>query len=248
MCNDKNVYCIAYINNKLSDKLERDLEKADMPISVKIPMVRILKKQFKGKQHFVDVPLMLNYGFVKVPESQLTNPEFFIQIRQKINCIVGFPKVLGEKIPTIATATIMEVKRVIRMGRKLSVFTGLDFNTVEGRDIIRKNYEPHVNDNGQWVEGKLICLKGYPFHEVDAKVCRIKFKKEEVDVILQLGSGDKITSQPATVSFANLFYSVYDDGLSEEMRENSIEGIQENSSDDLIFDKLQHKAYGTDLY
>tara|TARA_R110001632_G_scaffold228435_1_gene363615 strand:- start:2416 stop:3180 length:765 start_codon:yes stop_codon:yes gene_type:complete len=245
MCNT--VYCIAYINRKLIDRMQGDINRYELNISIKIPMVKVLKKKFKGKEHYDEVPLMLNYGFVRVPKDQLSNPEYFTDLRQKISCIVGFTKVLGETTPTIATATIKEVNRVMKMGKKLSIYSGHDFNSLEGRDIIRKLYEPHIDEKGEFQDGKIINLKGYPFDGVDAQVCKIKFNKEEVDVLLQMGFGDDIIAKPVTISFHNLFYTIYDDHLVEEMRETSLEDIKAQTADENIFDKLIYKAHGDKL-
>jgi|TARA_R110000803_G_scaffold48460_1_gene100666 transcription antitermination factor NusG len=227
--------------------MQGDIDRYDLDITIKIPMVKVLKKKFKGKEHYDEVPLMLNYGFVRVPKDKITNPEYFTDLRHKVSCIVGFPKVLGEKTPTIATATIREVNRVMKMGKKLSIYTGHDFNTLGGRDTIRKLYEPHINDMGEFEDGKIINLKGYPFDGVDAQVCKIKFNKEEVDVLLQMGFGDEIVAKPVTISFHNLFYTIYDNHLTEEMREVSLEDIKAQTQDENIFDKIIYKAHGDNL-
>tara|TARA_R110002020_G_scaffold131482_3_gene293959 strand:+ start:3002 stop:3715 length:714 start_codon:yes stop_codon:yes gene_type:complete len=227
--------------------MQGDIIRYDLDISIKIPMVKVLKKKFKGREHYDEIPLMLNYGFVRIPKDKLHNLEYFNDLRQKISCIIGFTKILGNTTPTIATATIKEVNRVMKMGRKLSIYSGYDFNSKNGRDIIRKSYEPHVNDNGEFVEGKIINLKGYPFDGVDAQVCKIKFQKEEVDVLLQMGFGDEIIAKPVTISFHNLFYTIYDDHLNEGMREQSFEDIKNQTTDENVFDKIIYKAYGDKL-
>ena len=238
-------YCISYINRKLLSKLETDLLKSALDIEVVIPTVNVLTKKFKGKEHYDEVPLMLNYGFVRVPNEQISNLEYFRAIAEKINCISGFMKLRGSATVTVATATVDEVNKVVSSGKRMSIYSGMDFDTKEGRDHIRKMYEPHTED-GKYVEGKVITLKGYPFDGVEAQVLKIKFSKQEVEVLLQLGMNGNTVAQPATISFHNLFYTIYDDmDEADNMKEKALEDITSNyKNPELVLDKILHKAYG----
>ncbi len=245
----QHTYCIAYINRKLLTKLQHDLMRCDLQIEVVIPTVNVLTKKFKGKEHFDEVPLMLNYGFVKVNDIDLYNLEFFRDIAAKINCISGFLKEKSEDgTVSIATTTKKAVNQVLKAGKRMSIYTGMDFNTLKGRDEIRRKYEPHRNDNGEFIDGKVITLKGYPFDGVEAQIIKIKFAKCEVEVLLQLGLDENTIAQPATISFHNMFYTIYDeaDEEQESMRERSIEDMTyTHKNPELVLDKLMHKAYET---
>ena len=92
---DQRTYCIAYINRKLLDRLQNDLNKSGLDIEVVIPTVNVLTKKFKGKDHYTEVPLMLNYGFVNVPSHEVRNLEYFRNIAHDISCISGFLKLRG---------------------------------------------------------------------------------------------------------------------------------------------------------
>lgn len=247
--NNERTYCIAYINRKLLDRLQLDLNKSDLDIEVVIPTVNVLTKKFKGKDHYDEVPLMLNYGFVNVPTDELWNLEYFREIAYDISCISGFLKIRGIENVQVATATKDEVLDVVVTGKKRSIYTGMDFNTKEGRNEIRKRYEPYVNEEGKHVEGKVISLKGYPFDGVQAQITKIRFSKCEVEVLLQLGIGGNTIAQSATISFHNMFYTIYDDSdESDNMREKALEDITSYyKNPETVVDKIMHKAYGQDI-
>src|SRR5690606_34035011 len=57
-----------------------------------IPTVKVLKKVFKGKNHFEFEPLLFNYGFFKVDYDDACNPDFLMELRSRISAIYGWVK------------------------------------------------------------------------------------------------------------------------------------------------------------
>lgn len=234
------VNCICYVDRKKLKFLNSNSVRVNnIEVIVNIPTIKMLKKLFKGEQHYEDAPIMLNYGFITLPKHKV-NDEFFLKnITVKLPYIVGFLKIRRDKRLSIATATDEEIKRVIKQASKLSIYSGMDFNTKEGREEIRRKYEPYINKRGEAVDGKIVTLKGYPFDNVDAQIIKIKFSKEEVDVLLNISLDGEEFSKPATISFENLFYTVYSDSTEDEMREVYLDDLTQGyNNPELLTDKI----------
>jgi len=93
------VWVIVYISEKTLELAERDMVSLDMDVHLFVPKIRILQKEFKGKKIYRYVPLMFNYGFLKVPFRYACSKEKLEEIRNNVNCILGYlrdPSVLHE--------------------------------------------------------------------------------------------------------------------------------------------------------
>lgn len=71
-------WVIAYIDSKfinlIKPQLARNKEYED--VDVFIPTVKVLKKTFKGEDHFDEVPLLFYYGFFKIPRVLATSRNY----------------------------------------------------------------------------------------------------------------------------------------------------------------------------
>lgn len=204
-------WVIAYVNVALLNKLPTDLKKNQYydEILPHIPIIRILKKQFKGKEFFDEVPLLFNYGFFRIPIGLAINTDLMIKLKEDISCISGWVrdncKVHGsrEEEPNknwvysdsnVAFATVNEndVFELVRKAREDSIFSSDDIDKVK--------------------EGSVIFLMGYPFEGMQAKVVSIDRKAKKIKVLLGLdledGEFDE-NGREMTVHFENVFYSIY---------------------------------------
>ena len=229
-------WAIAYINRDFIDRVEKDLAKfkAYKGVIAYIPTVRILRKQFKGKDIFEEIPLLFNYGFFQIPNKSLSS-EFLQKMKEQIPCIHAWvkdskrvittrpslitgnePLVRDDVIP-VALATNGEINRIMRAHKKYSIY---DKNDID-------NLKP----------GQLIKLHGYPFDGMDGKVTLVNKKKGKVHVELALEGLIK----NVIVSFDNVFYTVYHGPIDEtDFREKSIEEIQmkgKNAADKYLRDE-----------
>lgn len=214
-------WAIAYINRDFIDRVQIDLSKSKIYHGVKayIPTVKILRKQFKGKDIFEEVPLLFNYGFFQLPNKKLET-EFLQQMKKDIPAIHAWVKdtktVVSSKpsliqgneplvrsgIIPVAVATPGEITRLVLSHKKFSIYDKNDIDNLKAGDIIQ--------------------LKGYPFEGMDAIVRDIDLKKEKVKVELLL---EGIIKNVA-VSFDNVFYTVYHGIFDEtEFREKSLEEL-----------------------
>lgn len=227
------IWAVAYINSSFISRVQHDLDKfAEYGnIEAYIPTVKILRKQFKGKNEFEYVPLLFNYGFFKIPR-KLVNAEFLGSMKDNILCIYAWVKdttqLIHEK-PTlslnktqprisVATATHDEIARLVNTKSQLSVYSQDEISSLQ--------------------EGMLITLKGYPFDDMPAVVKEINHKSQKVKVDLLLES----IMKEVTVAFENVFYTIYHGHYDETtFKEKSLEEIRDKGKNSLdrLFSKSQ---------
>jgi len=194
--NGNYIWCIAYVNSSSMSTLKADLEKTGIRgIKALIPTVKVLRKRFKGKAFFDEVPLLFNYGFFKIPMECCHNKEALTFIKSKVPAIYSWlyteePKRVknGDKVVPHRMVEAIKYREIIRL-RNL----GLVSSVYASQDIA--NIGP----------GSYIVLKGYPFDNIPAEVIEVKPQKEELKVKLLLDS----FIREVTVSFSNVFYTVY---------------------------------------
>lgn len=221
------VWVIAYINRQHIALAEEELKlwKYDY-VQAYIPTVRVLKKQFKGKNEFEFVPLLFNYGFFKVPYEKACDPEFLSTLRHRITCIYGWVKDplkevtrnphlrednegFDNAIPRAAVATDKEVSRLVKASKSMSIYNKADLK--------------------QFKKGDYIKLEGYPFEGMPAEILRINHRKGEVVVKLMM---DEIVKE-VTVSFENVFYTIYKN-FNENSRETSTDELRDRYGENSI--------------
>ncbi len=222
----EHIWVVAYIDSDQVDKVQEQLDKYEDYDNIKayIPTVKILKKTFKQKNEFQNVPLLFNYGFFRVPITYLRNPEFFTTLRDRLPVIYQWVKdnsasrILRHRFKLkdpeeeaerpkqyvkIAIASEEEIKRLEIEASKTIIYDCSDLHNLQA--------------------GCHITLMGYPWQDMEAKIISIDHKKQEVKVELIIESYTK----EATVSFHNVFYSIYrGDHRIEPIREKSIEELK----------------------
>lgn len=239
---NKYAWLIAYIDAAHIERVQRDLAKYPeyKDITAYIPTIKLLRKSFKGKNEFEDVPLLFNYGFFKVPRKYAIYKNFLESMQQNIACIYAwvkdpakvvetFPKirmdgksVYGDKYIPVATATAEEVANLVKNSD--------NYSTHDAQDI--KNLK----------EGDVIILHGYPFEGVKAKIVEVDVDKEEMKVEIMIF--DQLRPIKV-VSFDNIFFTVYhnngyDDSV---LYAGSIDAITESKK----VDKKQKQNYDEGL-
>lgn len=226
---DEKVWVIAYINRDYLHTVDKELHQYEYSdVKVLIPTIKILKKKFKGKDHFDEVPLLFNYGFFGIPIRNAINPEYLNLMRQRVTCLYGWVKDITEMsshanfrmdqagikkaLSQLAIAKDEEVARLIEESDKKGIHDARDINNL--------------------IPGQLIQLKGYPFDNMDAEVLQINKSKKVVKVMLDIQG----IMREAEVSFDNVFYTVYED-FDKSQKEKSLEEISENrrTMDKILF-------------
>jgi phage gp45-like len=212
---DRLVWCIAYINAKNLGVIERELRKVKSlgTITAFIPTVKILKKNFKNKEHFQEVPLLFNYGFFSMPLSVATNAESLKILKEKVTCIhawVKDPAKVYETKPKLQEEGEGEdTVRVIPMKDEYSTRVAIATEE-EIAAIVQAESDTSIyskEDLSRVKEGQLIVLHGYPFEGLKARVVKIDSLKKSITV--DIDSEIDSVMRSTVVSFDNVFWSVY---------------------------------------
>lgn len=203
---DKTYFCwlVAYIEAEHIKRVEKDLQRSPSykEVEAYIPTVKILKKRFKGKEQFEEVPLLFNYGFFRVPREKAISKAFLDNMQKDITCIYAWVKdplkVMGNPrikpdggliyndtdIP-IATASSEEIQELLQASFSTSVHTA--------EDIEKLN------------PGDMITLRGYPWEGMQAEVKEISLRDKTLKVNIHILN----EMREVGVSFDNVFFTVY---------------------------------------
>lgn len=224
MPKDPSIWCICYVNVDRLHTLSYDLRKYEKYKTVKafIPKVRVLRKKFKGKNHYEEVPLLLNYGFFKVPKYFLPNPHFLDEMKKDIEAIFGWLK--NPSTPNKKDYLLHYQPGLIYNPSKVAIARDHEIKAMEKSQLNKSIYTK--DDIRTLYKGKVITLHGYPFDNLDAEIVSIDEPRKEVNVKLLLGE----SISKVKVSFDNIFYTVYNENyLKQEMREESLDAMKAKS-------------------
>ncbi len=199
------VWVIAYIDASYISKVERELSKHAEYNEVKafIPTIKILKKSFKGKQHFEEVPLLFNYGFFKIPRKYAIHFQYLEALKSHVSCIYAWvkdtSKVYGEN------PKIRPDGKSVYADNDVAIATATD---EEISNLLREtfHYSAHDKDEVDRLKpGDLIRLHSYPWDGLDAEVVSIDTKKREVKVSIKIFE----VLKEVKISFDNVFFTMY---------------------------------------
>lgn len=232
----KQVYCICYLELKYFQNIQKELDHYGFEAKAIIPTVSILKKVVKTRSVYQEVPILFNYGFIKMSADKAYCRSYLNKIKSKVNGIRGWvnspeslhPKKKKKRIDNndifddfsiVATATRAEVKHFKRLSRKNHRFSGDDLAISIGEYII---------------------LKGYPYDGIDATVLDINYTTRMVKLLLYPENGRMEISLP----FDNVVNNVYhnfnpDELLVNRSKDYSLDGL----TDDKVEDVLRNKQY-----
>jgi hypothetical protein len=246
---EKYVWAVAYINRDQIGRIDKEISKNNQYQGMKalIPMVSVLKKKLKNEEHFDDIPLLFNYGFFKIPLLWAMNLDLINQIKADISCISHwvqdpartlvrqsrFRPEKGMEFETeearlsakyhdkirhcvCATVRYREIKELMRLAAEESVHSAEDINQLK--------------------IGAVVTLMTYPFADMRARVESINLRDKKVNVTLELGIEDdedepeeiQFSGKEVTVSFDNIFYSIYNGGYDENHRHDKVANEAQN--------------------
>lgn len=230
-------WLIAYIDGSQIGKVEKELSryKEYAEIVAFIPTVKVLKKTFKGKQTFEEIPLLFNYGFFKIPRKFAVHAKFLDDLKDNISCIYAWVK---------DPQKVIKKKQNLRLDQKAFYTENeIPVATAGSKEIARLvkdsfNYSAHSAEDLEKIKpGSIITLHGYPFEGVTATVVMIDPKKQSVKVKITIF--DQLREM--TVAYDNVFFTIYhnsnyDDSIS---IKNSLNATVEAGA----LDKKTHKDY-----
>lgn len=199
------VYCICYIDRKHYKNINADLKKRGFKhIRAIIPEIKILKKSIKNKTFYEEVPVLFNYGFIKMPAYMAYSRPILNKIKKAIPGIHNwlkssesmFPKKKKKRIDNaedfddfsiVATCSREDVKRFKKIAKQNQRFSLEDVLNIQ--------------------EGQYVQLKIYPYEGTEAQIISIDQEKQMVTLKLfpMMGKFE------VTIPIDHVVYSVYKD-------------------------------------
>lgn len=196
-------YCIFYIERKYSDRINQELkEKGYDQLKAIIPTVNVLKKTIKGKMVFEEVPVLFNYGFMRMPTEFAFSRPFLNKLKRNISGIRTWLK---------NTETMHQRKKKARIDNSEDFDDFSLVATCSRKDVRRfkriakENKKFSVDDLMNVSIGDYIVLKGYPYEGIDATVLEVDYINKMVKMLLYPEMGRMEIWLP----FDNIIYSVY---------------------------------------
>lgn len=206
-------WIVAYIDSTQLGTLDRDLLKYEN-VNYYIPMIRILKRNFKGRQVYSDIPLLFNYGFFRVPKKKSNQVEYLNKLKSSVGAIYAWVFDPCQKNPfPVAKVTDQDIENLKETESSSKIFSDKDVLALE--------------------KGTIITLHGYPFDNLPAEILKINAKKREIKVNLLMG----LTTREVKVSFENVFYTIYKDFHQKNSGDKSLDGMGSK------VDKIFHKQF-----
>lgn len=233
----KRVWAICYISKHYMDINEELKEKGYRNIRAFIPTVSILEKRRKGKDVYKEVPLLFNYGFIRMPHELAYDRKFLKELRRNINGIHAWLKSLD---------TMHQKKKRLRIDNPDN-FDDFSIVAIATREQIKhfkalseKNQVYNKQDIVNIKIGDYVTLRGYPFEGIDAEITDINPKTNKMKVVLYpSNNGSKIIS---TISFENAVYSIYNN-FNEELQCNKFEMNSNVITQNTLDDNFSLKQY-----
>lgn len=201
---DRYVYCVCRLS-KFWRTIDEDLQSHGYKnIKSCIPSVNILKGSRAGKDNYEEVPLLFNYGFIRMSSKKAFNRPYLRKLRKDIPGIMSWLYSLETMHPRkkrikrdeseifddfsmVATVSKKEVKYYQEVANSKRLFSS--------QDIVRLKI------------GDYITLIGYPFDGIEAQVEEINLENKTVEVKLFPSKGQMSVVLP----FEHVLYTVYRD-------------------------------------
>lgn len=167
-----------------------------------VPTISVLKKSRKGNNEYEDVPLLFNYGFIKMKSEKAFDRYYLNKLKKDIPGIMSFMKSLDyrpkrkrlrvdnvedfDDYSVVATITKEEVKKYRRMSKANKIFS--------------------VNDITRVAIGDYVVLRGYPFEGIPAIILEsnLNTRKMLVKIYPEMDGSLEIE-----VPMENVLYSAY---------------------------------------
>ena len=198
------VYTICRIDSKLWKYINTELqERGYTDLKCFVPTVQLLEKTKNKKDIFREIPLLFNYGFIRMSSQLAYDRNFLFKLKREIPGIISFLKSLDNLHPK-------KLRRRIDNAEDFDDFSKVA--TVTKEQFKHYMHLSRINRLYSLAEisvkvGDFIVLKKYPFEGLTAKVIDFNYVNQTVLVDIYLSQGSILSLQ---VPFDNVIYSVYD--------------------------------------
>ena len=199
-----------------------------------IPTISVLKKSRNGNNEYEDVPLLFNYGFIRMKPEKAFDRYYLNRLKKDIPGIMSFMKSLDyrpkrkrlrvdnaedfDDYSVVATITKEEVKKYRRMSKANKIFSADDITRV--------------------AIGDYVVLRGYPFEGIPAILLENNLSTKTMLVKLYPEMDGSLEIE---VPRENVLYSVYHESDEYKMYsadyEVDLSQIPDGSTEDILMNK-----------
>lgn len=233
----KYVYAICYLELKYFLNIKEDLRlRGYRDILPVIPTVHILKKTVRSRMEFEEVPILFNYGFVRMPIEKAYSRDFLRKLVKDIPGIRGWlnsPESLHTK------------KKKRRRVDNIDIWDDFSIVSIVSREEVKyfkrlskKNKRFSIEDLSLNI-GDYVVLKGYPFEGVDATILDINHRTKTVKLLMYPENGRMEINLP----FDNVIYSVYNNYDEDKLLVNQRDYDPNKITEQAIMDVLDLRQY-----
>lgn len=163
-----------------------------------------MRKSKNKKNIYEEIPMLFNYGFVRMKTDLAFNRNFLNQLKRDIPGILSFMKSLSTMHPK-------RLKRRVDNAEDFDDFSKVAVITKEQyryyKRLSKQNRIFSLSDIMPEV-GDFVTLKKYPFEGLIAKIIDFNFNNHTVIVEIYPGMGSVLSLQ---LPFENVVYTIYED-------------------------------------
>lgn len=229
------VYCICRIDAKNWQFINEDLaSRGYKGIKSYIPSVKILKKSKSGKNIYQEVPLLFNYGFIKMKSNLAFDRQYLNKVRKDIPGILGWVKSLETMHPRKKKARIDNAEdfddfsMVATIPRK---------ELIRYKKLAKKNNIYSANDITRVNIGSYVTLRGYPFEGIEAVVEDINLNTKMVTVTIYPEKGSMLIQIPMELVFYSIYHNYDESILMSPDKDIDLSQIPDGSTEELLNSK-----------
>lgn len=197
-------YCIFYLETKYYKDINDRLRELGFSKGIKaiIPILKILKSTKRGKMLFEEVPILFNYGFLRIPTKMAFDRNFMNKLKRQVPGIRGwlkdnepmFPKKKKRRIDNADDWD--DFSKVATVPRK---------EVVRFKRLAKRNKSYSVEELMSLKIGDYIILQNYPFEGIEATIENIDYNERTVEVLMYPETGKLEIKLP----FEDIFYTIY---------------------------------------
>ena len=198
------VYCVCRIDTKTWKKINSSIrERGYSDIRCFVPVVHVLSGSKDNKRQYKDIPMLFNYGFMRMRSNKAFDRTFLRKLSKNIEGLVGFLKSL-DYMHTKKLRKRIDNAEDWDDFSKVATISKDDFRYY--MKLAKQNHIYNFSEVAAKV-GDMIVLRKYPFDGLMAKIMDFNFANKTAKVEIYPGEGSVIQLQ---LPLDNLMYSVYD--------------------------------------
>lgn len=200
------VYVVCRVDNKKFHTITQDFKKNKIKgLKLIIPTLDVLRKTRGCKNHYETVPLLFNYGFIRMKRALAYDKPFLNHVCKKVPGIHSWVKSL-EPLHRKRLKQRIDNAEDFDDFSKVALVSKAEIDRL--LDLTQHNKIYSQSDITDLSLGSYVTLRGYPYEGMEATVLEINLNEKTVRVQLY---PSEISTMVIELPFENVLYSIYDD-------------------------------------